>query len=283
MGRWNRLDEKKICLLFGAGAEIDYGLSSGEDFAKIVVGIEENKVVQHMNEAIKEYYLSFNDVKWYPKFKKSNWSEDQISYAIVQTEILNGAIDFENKTEYLENIKQEVEKIKNSPNSYLERLKSLKSSLSYMSLLDSAFHTLLDPKLLGPELFWRVISCYTRAYLLIVGEMLDEVSYPKTKEGYVEILKNKKEMFQKAREWSRTQNEKNSYYSIIRTLNISDNVRVITSNYTPLCNEITEVDNNYIAYVNGKIGVYESAYELRTYDVEDDVALVIIFIHTNMN
>lgn len=161
--------KKKICIFFGAGSEISLGLNGGEDFAKAVVGIDTDKI----NSAIKNYYKY--DLKekndWYPEYKSENSSEITREIKLVKA-CLRKKLFIENKFE----IKKELDSLVNCKYDEIkydefEKLNLIKNYTSYMDFLDESFHTLINPKALGPILFWRVVTSYTRAYLFLSGKI----------------------------------------------------------------------------------------------------------------
>ena len=47
-------------------------------------------------------------------------------------------------------------------------------------------------------------------------------------------------------------------------------INVVTTNYTPICEITTNINENNIAYVHGKIGLFEAPYSLKVFDVEKE-------------
>lgn len=70
---------KKTCVLFGAGADIPFGISGGKNFALKVLGFDAND----MNSAIKEYFRSelpnFEHKTWYPPYEQTTWKNIRCS------------------------------------------------------------------------------------------------------------------------------------------------------------------------------------------------------------
>lgn len=146
-----------------------------------------------------------------------------------------------------------------------ERDEVIDSYTSYMGLIDEKFHTIISPKALGPEKFWNVLSCFTHAYLLIAGEIIYKEENLNLYD-YLNILYNPKDSFKKILDFCESNKQKESYYSIISD-KVKDDISIITTNYTPLCQVITGIKNEKIAYIHGKLNWFESPYDLQIYDV----------------
>ena len=86
----------KVGILFGAGAEISYGLSGGKNFAKKVLGINE----EELNTKIKKYYESKNLNEWYPKYNSNKWDDIQLVKAAVRKKYLEENKNYKNKTDF---------------------------------------------------------------------------------------------------------------------------------------------------------------------------------------
>lgn len=262
----------KICCFFGAGAESSFGLSGGKDFAKVVLGVKEEVI----DEAIEEYYKDKDKSydSWYPEYPGKGRlviGKDSIYKAAIKKKHFELEKEFDNKTKFENQIKSELNELNEQDKENL-----LTHYTSYMDLIDNYFHTLIAPKYFGPHNFWKVVSCYTRAYLYLVGQILYKKSKTDkiiiTKDMYVDILKYPKSTMDKILDKCQNEQETNSYYKVLSEY--QNEICVITTNYTPLCRCITNNKNNEtndnIAYLNGRFGLFESARELRVYDVEED-------------
>lgn len=291
---------KKTCFLFGAGVERAYGISGGSDFAINVLGIK-NKV---MNEAIKEFYndvISKSDNKeWYTTCENRTLKKKELLEAALRKKILdeiladshiNNASEIQNKKIYEDKVEERLKELikDNEKDDEIneEQLAVIENYTSYIGIIDSKFHTIIYPKALGPQNFWKVISCYTRAYLLIVTQMIPKfINKQLTKEDYLYILKNpkhihteilefckiKKDEDEKLKEDAKVSEElkkQRRYYSILANHQEKD-IKIITSNYTPLCEELAGVSKENIAYVHGKIGWFESPCEMKVYDIFEE-------------
>jgi hypothetical protein len=83
-------------------------------------------------------------------------------------------------------------------------------------------------------------------------------------EDYQFLLENPKECIEIMNAFADSVSGKEGYYNTLRGY---QNVKVITTNYTNLCQRIARIDADNIAYPNGRIGWYESAKQLRVYDL----------------
>lgn len=256
----------KRAFLFGAGAESNFNLSCGPDFARKIL-ISKEPSMKDINAAIKDYYKKTKkDMldSWYPPYAAEGWNESQLVRAALTKKYLDVASSEDikkNKDDISkDNISKEVKRLMNSDDP-TEKEELLKNCTSYMGLADARYHTLIHPKFLGPKLFWSVINCYIRAYLLITGQMFksNEVTF-----DYSEILKNPADTYGKLVEIANKRKDENSYYKKVREL--APNSLVITTNYTPYAKIITEQET---INIHGDFSLFESARELRVYDVKD--------------
>ena len=257
---------KTSCVLFGAGADIPFRISGGREFAFKVLGID----TDDMNSAIKKYFReklpNYEHNTWYPPYDPMKWEEKDLVEAAVRKNLLSSMEDtIQFKKEYDEQVKANVKKWMQSGKE--ERYKFIENNTSYMGLIDEKFHTIISPKVLGPKKFWSVISCYIRAYLLIVGDIIaKKKNQTLNKDDYEEFLRNPAEAIKNIDSFCDSQKAKESYYSILS--NVTDNdIRIITTNYTPLCQSISGVSDDKIAHIHGKLNWFESPYNLKIYDV----------------
>lgn len=255
----------KKTVFFGAGAESMFDVSGGKDFAKKVLAIN----TPQMDEAIQEFYKKINlSNGWYPDYHLKTWEEKDLLKAAVKKAVLDGDIEFDKKKDYDQEVENRISQLNtgnvNEKNDIMDRY------TSYMGLLDEHFHTLIAPQALGPHKFWSVITCYTRAYLSIITEILYGTSAGDVQtETYIDILNTPKETMCKVRKACKDDErfKKHCYYDSIQ--NRSD-ISVVTSNYTPLCEIKGGMSKDKIAYVHGRLGLFESPFEWCVYDAETD-------------
>ena len=200
------------------------------------------------------YKEKANAMDWYSSYSTTSFEKKNLLEAAVRKHYLDS--NYAIKKDYEADVKSKIKDFKTEE----EKDKYISEHTSYMGIIDEAFHTLIAPKVLGPEKFWRVVQAYTRAYASLAGQLLIEGT--PSKEDYIEILQNPHETYRRLKEKAIDKKDDKSYYSVLRNYN---NVNVITSNYTPLCQEITEKD---VAYIHGKMSLFESAKELAVYDTE---------------
>lgn len=244
-----------ICVLFGAGAEQGFGLSGGEDFARKVLGLDASS----LNDAIEDHYkelLKNEGDNWYPNFVNTNWKTETLLKAALSKKYLDES--FDTKTEYESKIKNEI---KETENDTVFQNNIIDSYSSYMGIIDGIFHTLINPKVLGPKRFWRVVICYSRAYAYLIGKMCQPETV--SKDLYYRILSDWAFTKETMRNFADLHKSDESYYSIIKEYS---DIKVVTTNYTNLCETISGIKEDDIAYVHGKFGWFESPKELTTYD-----------------
>ncbi|MFI3249401.1 MAG: hypothetical protein R3Y07_00375 [Eubacteriales bacterium] len=304
-----------ITFLFGAGAEQDLGLSGGKNFALNLLGIiqddgsyltdrtikSEKKLMNSRNLAIKEYYSKrIKDATWYPNHVADTWSLDQLVQCAIKKSIVEKS-NTRNKTEFQGETKYRYHELFHD-NGELDITKChdiIEKNTSYIGLLDGGFHTLICPTILGRDTFWRILNCYNRAYLLIVGQMLFSGVKDISESDYLKILnapvKTYEDICRVAENRRNTKHLKN-YYDIVReysnTLQTKNNIKVITANYTPFCEKILGITSENIAYVHGKLGWFEipdklevfdvSNYDKKRIDIEKEIFFPYIFIQSGI-
>lgn len=256
---------KKTTILFGAGADRQFDISGGKNFARNVLGIN----TTNLNDAIKKFYNKGNfssHNSWYPKYQEKAWKDKDLLEAAIKKYILDEKTKINTRKDYTEQI---IRKRTNMTEKEKERV--LDQHTSYMGILDERFHTLIAPQALGPYKFWSVVQCYTRAYLSIVGEILYEKAIEDiSTDEYYHILEHPKETIERINNACLSPRffDPESYYSILKT---HKNICVVTTNYTPCCEKISEVHPEQIAYVHGKLGLFESPFEWQIYDAKNDL------------
>lgn len=251
-----------ITYLFGAGAEALYHISSGAEFANDVVGDKYNTLIE---KYIKDRLSKIDKNNFYPKYKNIPFNEDSILKTIIRNENLKKFNQEKNSKKSFDiDVDEKYKMVKDDKE---ERKKYLSEHLSgYLGLLDEDFFTLIEPKPLGPNRFYRTISCYYRAYFSILKGLLgnelneDILFHPKEANDKIYNICNK--LF----------NEKESYYSILSKY-INKNDYIVTTNYTPFCQIIKEKNNlndNAVVYTHGKLNLFESPYARCVKDVNED-------------
>lgn len=262
--------------LFGAGAEAEFNLCTGEDFAKRVIGIEKSEEQKIINKSIKDYYSSIlkkcreskEHPKWYPeKCYPKNFNIDILLKNSIKRKRL-----MENKfPESIELFTKEIKKDVKSITSLPDKEKAIYSSPNYMGILDENFHTIISPRALGPQKFWAVIFAITRAYVTICNGILDQDIH---EDIINQLISNPNETYSKIIEMIRD-NEKfkiDSYYKTIKSLltNKNEKIDIISTNYTPIAEIILNDTINKQTYIHGHIKLFESPYYLQVTDISEN-------------
>lgn len=252
--------------MFGAGADAPFGVGTGGDFASTVLGVRtDSSSIEDMNTAIRRHYSSFPyvDGSWYPSFQLRTWKEADLIKAALRRKLLE-----EGKKVKDDDFKLVFDKVNNDIS---EKISLINKYPSYMGLIDSKFPTIIAPSVLGQVKFWQVVSSYCRAYLTIMQQVLG-------RNDYDSFLVPTDKLIREIREISKTKTAKDTYYSIIQQKKTSVDVSVVTTNYTYYCEEVSGLSAERIAYVHGRIGLFESPRDLCVYDVEhDDITGEIVF------
>lgn len=251
----------KIGILFGAGAEIVYGLNGGKDFAKCVLGLNEEK----MNLILENYHRTKKVNQWYPPYTKYTWKKKKLLEAALRKKNLEASENNKSKKEFNKNINEQLDEIMKKSEKEQDEL--INRYTSYMGILDEKFHTLISPRELGPENFWKVIDAYTRAYLALAKNMVsDDILQQEDK--CIWILNNPKKANEYIEKFCKEKEMINSYYKIIKNSTRKSDIRIITTNYSPLIDIITGIEN--VAHLHGRLNWFESPREWKVYDVLKD-------------
>lgn len=244
---------KKTTILFGAGADM---LSSGANFALKVIGHN----TKEMNTAIKEFYGTLPASDWYDSYVDNTIPLEKLVEASVYREYLSGKFPPTSQNK----IKKEIKHINSTaPQTYKKDL--IEKNTSYMGIIDSDFHTLIHPKILGKHTFWRVIDCYTRAYLCLVKDILNPTI--DDKEFYLNALINPDDTHKGIVKTIRTDTKfqiEGYYRSLSKIAN--SHIRIVSTNYTPCCSVIT--GRNDIIHIHGRMDLFENPYEWKVITAE---------------
>ncbi len=296
----------KITFIFGAGAEgKDYGLSCGNEFKKNIllcenvlqiyklinnedrlIPLKNGLLIRHNSSSTLYQTLKENESTFTDKFsgKTKRIINNYFNYKI-------GKCNKEEKKIYPKEFhnlfKTEIyNKLKNSnKTSYSKILDFYLNNLSFCSFVDSLFNYLRDTNNYPKECA-RVIKLYYSAFVSIIS-CLDENFLANTEkicadkdimtnrkiiiEEIDEYIEKRKEKVEKEHKENGSAEEKQKpYYEILKE-KISENkqnfpIRVITTNYTSICQKVLGLDDNYIAYVHGKLNLFEN---LKTKEIKD--------------
>lgn len=266
---------KKVGYLFGAGAEVGYQLCGGEEFAKIIIKIRDkndhilNKEDEISNAVDVYYQKKYGQLarfkEWYPSYVKSGFRIDYaFKHSIHKKRMMNNLDPTLGSKTYLD---RELEKYTSDE----ERMQHILEYPSYIGILDENFHTLISPRILGPNKFWRVLSAYTRAYLLLISRLLSI----EKREELQELLENPINAMKLFLDEIH-RNEENptdlNYYRVLKKYKNEyklEDLKIITTNYTPIVSEVCGIDTHKIAHIHGKFGWFENPRTLQVYDIND--------------
>lgn len=241
---------EKTVVLFGAGAEVSFGMADGGEFASEVLGLENGD----MTDEIKKFFKNIKD-EWYPKpVLKHEWKQKDLLDAAKKKELLDSYEKYNSKKQFEVDVSKKI-KGKKEQQAFINKYSS------YMGLLDERFHTLIYPNVLGAQKFWSVVACYWRAYLSLVSNYIKE-------KNYALLIEKPGVAYKRMVEKAEKQRNKDSYYKIIADMQ-AEKPKVITANYTPLCASICGLDDNSIAYLHGSFKWFEMPKELNVLDVSD--------------
>ncbi len=265
------MENKHICILFGAGADAPFKIGTGGSFAEAVLGLNETDL--RITNAIESHYkrLQKND-DWYPSYINHRWGKNDLLKAALRRRNLEN-----NKKISDDDFKKELDELSSDEQ---KREDIINEFPSYMGLIDKKFSTLIAPSILGSGNFWQVVSCYCRAYLTIVEQILGKPDY----EYY---LRPDKTLIDKMGAAIDLKTGCDKYYSIIKKYRDSVKISVVTTNYTPFCEKLSGLCKDEIAYVHGRIGLFESPKNLCVYDIEkdpipDEILIPYIFIQSGV-
>ena len=265
-----------ISVLFGAGADQQIGLSGGDAFAKAVVGLG----CSQLTAALKDYYREKKLDSFYPGYRDTNrdesWTTRKLLEASVRKRLLSGNDSFKSKKQFDDIVKDEVDLLEKDE---IEVQNQIADNPSYMGLIDGDFHTLINPSILGSGRFWRVVLFYSRAYYYLIHEMDKSVSFKELigEYGKVQEIMN---LFSEKVIHDKIEN----YYSVLKGID----ARIISTNYTNICERVSECGNDNISYVHGKFGWFESVRDMEVYDIEkeelpnNDLLFPFIFIQSGV-
>lgn len=243
----------KTCILFGAGAEYDFGLSTGDNFAKKVVGIGTNK----FDKAIKEFYKGKAN-NWYPPYYFTKWEEKDLLLAAQKKAWITEAHEIKSISLFNEEVNASVKNLRKK-----ERKELLENYTSYMGLIDEYFHTIISPKALGPHKFWALITCYWRAYLTLASAILPYMDLQ-------EIMSDPLLAYHEMAEYASAYTDCTNYYAEVRKKTPGRDINIITTNYTPFCEKISGLGDDKIAQVHGSFKWFERPDTLEVIDITSE-------------
>lgn len=285
---------KKITFLIGAGAESsdNYNLPTGAEFKKQIImsknvntifkAINKNEKIKLNNEILIKYNSTSTLYQTLVEHRNSNENvENLINKNSCIREYLNYKKGSKSNEETIvsqkfhEFFREEIyDKLKKADNDIEnnDALRIYLDNLSFCSFVDSLFNYLryYDNY---PNECSKVVKIYYSAFLSVASHLgVDDKFLNNLKDN--DVIENRKKLIDmislKTDEVIKDKDSENNYYNIIRkifmkktaTLSNKDesNVHIIITNYTQLCKKATNIDDNNIAYVHGRLDLFENLY-----------------------
>ena len=323
------MSKKKIAFLFGAGAEICFGLPSGDKYLKDTVLLNKDRS-DYSSEDLGKALNSFFEDKYYGglyKYQRNFLGNQDSPFISVLSEIIFQKLyDLKEKNDFArfnevhysflsnshisllkerfkdfninfdiklndENTKKQM--IKYFKNFYFSTKDSDKNcnkllnvifeseniKVNYGGLLDSYFHTIINPKLYGSVKFSYVFNFYWSCYFSILFPLLKLKG--KTSEYHngnkidiLKILKNIKSVTKEIYEFDYTKVNNKNYYSELQN-QIENNQKlecsgIITTNYSNISEQFLKCNTGPVSYPNGELRFFEIPENLEVIDLLEE-------------
>lgn len=303
---------KKVVFLFGAGAEYNFELPSGPYYT--YESILRKKDTMH--NALKEFYdgKKLEEIPEYTDLYKKIFhlrKGSAVYYKMIDRSIercIHEGDDVDRITEITHTplylswklykeaptkeksiqdekfkfFKIEADNVLNqfiNENGVSEPFNYLMNYLEPTGVIERDFASIINPKVLGNDKFWRLVNYFWSAYFTIMIPLLvykqqkivfDNEIFPITEKAsaydrYTYILKHIEDIseFIESPEFIRARSKGiNNIYSTIKETFELDNVSVITLNYTSLCKGIELGDNSNYAFLAGTLSHFEFPHKL---------------------
>lgn len=290
----------KYGFLFGAGAEVIYGLPNGGEYTYKTLlqkcSIMYNALSKFYKERLTEKYIS-EYVKQFLFTENSHTYREMIYDSLNLISINNNLT--ENESELVKSVfeiksdeQQQTEEIKNIIKSTYKVLvtdesdcatdlyPNLINNLTYYGAIEKDFACIVNPYKVGKNRFWRLINYMWSAYFSIIIPLLDNSEKYKDNDEYKNdkytfVLEHLKEItdyiysteFYDSYKKNGTDN--NDYYLAIKE-NLSPYC-FLTTNYTPFAKQCMNTDKMLnTAYLAGELSVFELPTELTVKDIRKD-------------
>jgi len=269
-------NKKKIVFLFGAGAEVDYGIPSGAEFKKIFINATRNG--EKDNFKISKYIELICSIK-----KKEKSGEERIIDNISNGSILSSAAtsilyqtykESQKFKEYVDdqNISEIKDYIDKKNDSYPkfrdyfrneicnrisennnELITKFLENVNIYSYLDGMFNYLREPGLYKKEIA-KVIKIYYLAHYAIMQHLYN---------GYYDILEKASDSKEKIIELVNSnsysnKSSKKPYYELIREYVDRFDIKLITTNYTKIAQQTINLKDTDISYLHGRLDLFEN-------------------------
>lgn len=263
-------------ILVGAGAEVDLGLPSGEDYLVDTYLTKKRALYQELrgyysaikadNSVFPSYQSEFLFNKASATFRQliDNLGDNAVAAILADVsaeELREAGKPSRDQEERLFNALIDSE---DSPlQEHMQANRDRFANGKYYGILESLFACLVNP-LDNPSKFWRLINFYWSAYFSIVLPLL-ESEYSQAcgiipDYGYVlNHLDYVSEVVASEPYWNSLNRE--SYYHTGK----GRFDYVLTTNYTPFCSHLTKSPNR-VAWLSGSILQFESAEDFELYE-----------------
>ena len=257
----NQNESPKITFLFGAGAEHDYGLPTGETFLQPLLTDEYN---QQREELLGNKYQQYRLV--YPQSQKVFWKaiaahpdeasgifgNDEKDKAIAKENEHNEKISLTEECKIWYNIITKIDNLS------VEEKKIREFFLEYavfFESLDERFHYLQDGNCSSVQ-----AKRVKNAYVTIFIELFSEIYLKDCKETFVWNWEN---VLHKVKEKQPVSCGKETYYQQLQEKSFDYNIA--TTNYTDFAKETTGKE---IVYLHGNLHWFEDLKALTIYDAQ---------------
>lgn len=298
----------KYGFLFGAGAEVGYGLPNGGTYTYQTILQKRSKMYNELRKFYKKR-LKENYISEY--VKQFLFTENSHTYREIIYDSLNSISSNNNLTKNESKLVESVLKIESDEQQITEEIKSIIKStyevivtdesecatdlypnlinnLTYYGAIEKDFACIVNPNKVGKNRFWRLINYMWSAYFSIVIPLLDNSEKYKNKNEYkndkyafvLEHLKEITDYIYSAEfydSYNKNDSDNNDYYLAIKE-NLSPYC-FLTTNYTPFAKQCMNTDKMLnTAYLAGELSVFELPTELTVKDIRKDSIKINDFI-----
>ncbi|MBR3671595.1 MAG: hypothetical protein IKN68_03035 [Spirochaetia bacterium] len=264
--------KKRVAFFFGAGAEQDFNMPTGDSYLKSTIMLEEKDKRAGFLDALSNFF----NQEYYKNLNEKNYK--YYKYIINNSTLKNHLI---NNYKYYGIPEKLINELKEKKRSLAEifseeRFKEYGSFVA--GILDSYFHTIVNPVKLGPHRFSKVFNYYWACYFAIVEGILQNVEdekfaifYKNNIIQYSKIINNIKVFIKELYKDHHYFQKDNSYYHLIaKRINGLENIScsgVITTNYFNFAEREFKSICKKFSYPNGKLCYFEFPEFLEVNDI----------------
>lgn len=266
--------KKRVSFFFGAGAERDFNMPTGDSYLKSTIMLEEKDKRAGFLDALsnffnQEYYKSLNEKNYkYYKYILDN--------ATLKNHLINNYKYYGIPEKLINELKEKKRSLAEIFSE--ERFKEYGSFVA--GILDSYFHTIVNPVKLGPHRFSKVFNYYWSCYFAIIEGIFKNLksnierfsSYYDNIIKYGSILEDIVNFTKLLYTLDNIDfaNDNSYYHLLVDKLEKIDNFScsgVITTNYFNFAErEFKSICDNF-SYPNGKLCYFEFPEFLEVKDV----------------